>query len=72
VLLMIGVGFAVGNLLGGHLGDRNLLRTILGGFVGLIAVLVVLFFASRSIVPTLPRLIIWGGLAFALVSPRQI
>jgi MFS transporter, DHA1 family, inner membrane transport protein len=72
VLLMIGVGLTVGNLLGGRLGDRNLLRTIFGGFAGLIAVLVVLFFASRSIVPTLPLLILWGGLAFALVSPLQI
>ena len=51
---------------------RNLLRTLVGGFAGLIAVLVVLFFASRSIVPTLPLLILWGGLAFALVSPLQI
>src|SRR6202035_1507948 len=72
VLLMIGIGLTVGNLLGGRLGDRNLLRTIFGGFAGLIAVLVVLFFASRSIVPTLPLLILWGGLAFALVSPLQI
>jgi len=51
---------------------RNLLRTLVGGFAGLIAVLVVLFFASRSIVPTLPLLILWGGLAFALVSSLQI
>ena len=72
VLLMIGIGLTVGNLLGGRLADRNLLRTLVGGFAGLIAVLVVLFFASRSIVPTLPLLILWGGLAFALVSPLQI
>jgi DHA1 family inner membrane transport protein len=72
VLLMIGVGLTVGNLMGGRLGDRNLLRTIVGGFAGLIVVLTVLFFASRSIVPTLPLLILWGGLAFALVSPLQI
>jgi DHA1 family inner membrane transport protein len=72
VLLMIGVGLTVGNLLGGRLGDRNLLRTIVGGFAGLIVVLIILFFASRSIVPTLPLLILWGGLAFALVSPLQI
>lgn len=68
-LLMIGIGLTVGNLLGGRLADRNLLRTLVGGFAGFI---VVLFVTSRSIVPTLPLLILWGGLAFALVSPLQI
>jgi DHA1 family inner membrane transport protein len=71
-LLMIGVGFTVGNLMGGRLADRNLLRTIFGGFAGIIAVLVALFFASRSIALTLPLLILWGGLVFAMVSPLQI
>ena len=57
--------------------SRQLLDTGFGSidpalYAGLIAVLVVLFFASRSIVPTLPLLILWGGLAFALVSPLQI
>jgi DHA1 family inner membrane transport protein len=72
VLLMIGVGLTVGNLLGGRLGDRNLLRTIVGGFVGLIVVLLMLFFASHWIAPTLPLLLLWGGLVFVLVSPLQI
>jgi DHA1 family inner membrane transport protein len=72
VLLAIGVGLTIGNLLGGRFADRNLLHTIIGGFIGLVAVLVLLFFASASIVATLPLLIVWGGLAFALVSPLQI
>jgi MFS transporter, DHA1 family, inner membrane transport protein len=72
VLLMIGVGLTVGNLIGGRLADLNLLRTIIGGFLGIIAVLVALFFASASIAPTLPLLILWGGLVFSLVSPLQI
>jgi MFS transporter, DHA1 family, inner membrane transport protein len=71
-LLMVGVGFTVGNLMGGRLADRNLLRTIFGGFAGIIAVLVALFFASRSIALTLPLLMLWGGLVFAMVSPLQI
>jgi DHA1 family inner membrane transport protein len=72
VLLMIGIGLTIGNLLGGRLADRNLLRTVAGVLAGLIAVLVMLYFASRSIALTLPLLILWGGLAFALVSPLQI
>jgi len=72
VLLAIGVGLTVGNLLGGRFADRDLLRTIIGGFVGIIVVLVLLFFSSAFIAPTLPLLILWGGLVFAVVSPLQI
>ena len=71
-LLMVGVGLTIGNLLGGRFADRNLLGTIIGGFVGLIVVLTSLSFVSHVMVPTLALLVIWGGLAFALVSPLQI
>ncbi|CAN5291689.1 MFS transporter [soil metagenome] len=71
-LLSIGVGLTVGNFFGGRFADKNLLGTVIGGFTGLIAVLVVLAFVSRSMAPTLALLVLWGGLAFALVSPLQI
>jgi DHA1 family inner membrane transport protein len=71
-LLSIGVGLTVGNFIGGRFADKNLLGTVIGGFAGLIAVLIVLAFVSRSMVPTLALLVLWGGLAFALVSPLQI
>jgi MFS transporter, DHA1 family, inner membrane transport protein len=35
-------------------------------------VLVLLSFVSHSMLPTLALLTLWGGLAFALVSPLQI
>jgi DHA1 family inner membrane transport protein len=71
-LLAIGVGLTVGNFFGGRFADRNLLRTVVGGFCGLIAVLTALAFVSHAMVPTLALLVLWGGLAFALVSPLQI
>jgi DHA1 family inner membrane transport protein len=71
-LLSIGVGLTVGNYFGGRFADRNLLGTVIGGFAGLVAVLIVLAFVSHSLVPTLALLVLWGGLAFALVSPLQI
>jgi DHA1 family inner membrane transport protein len=71
-LLAIGVGLTVGNLIGGRLADRNLLKTVIGAFAGLVAVLILLSFVSRSPIPTMALLILWGGLAFALVSPLQI
>jgi DHA1 family inner membrane transport protein len=71
-LLSIGVGLTIGNLIGGKLADRNLLGTVIGAFVGVMAVLVLLAFAIHSVIPTMALLILWGGLAFALVSPLQI
>jgi DHA1 family inner membrane transport protein len=71
-LLAIGVGLTIGNLIGGRLADRNLIGTVIGAFAGVMLVLVLLALAIHSAIPTLILLILWGGLAFALVSPLQI
>ena len=71
-LLVVGLGLTIGNIAGGRLGDRNLMATVTGSFAGLIAVLAVLAFVSRSEAATLAVLVVWGALAFALVSPLQI
>jgi DHA1 family inner membrane transport protein len=71
-LLAIGVGLTIGNLIGGRLADRNLLGTVIGAFVGVMTVLILLSLAIHSALPTMLLLILWGGLAFALVSPLQI
>jgi DHA1 family inner membrane transport protein len=71
-LLAIGVGLTIGNLIGGRLADRNLLGTVIGAFAGVMVVLILLALVIHSAVPTLALLVLWGGLAFALVSPLQI
>ena len=71
-LLAVGVGLTAGNFVGGWLGDRSLMGTVVGCFAGLIAVLLVLAVVSHWEVPTLAVLVAWGALAFALVSPLQI
>ncbi|MET0443072.1 MAG: MFS transporter [Pseudorhodoplanes sp.] len=71
-LLAIGVGLTIGNLIGGRLADRNLLSTVIGAFACLVIVLTALAFVAHLAVPTLALLILWGGIAFALVSPLQI
>jgi DHA1 family inner membrane transport protein len=72
VLLMIGVGLTVGNLIGGRLADRNLLSTVIGAFICVAIVLGVLALVAHMAIPTLILLMLWGGIAFALVSPLQI
>ena len=71
-LLAIGVGLTVGNLIGGRLADKNLLSTIIGAFICLAIVLGILSLAAQFVVPTIILLVLWGGIAFALVSPLQI
>jgi DHA1 family inner membrane transport protein len=71
-LLAIGVGLTIGNLIGGRLADRNLLSTVIGAFTCLVIALTVLAFVAHLAIPTLGLLVLWGGIAFALVSPLQI
>ncbi|AWI90100.1 MFS transporter [Methylobacterium sp. DM1] len=71
-LFAAGLGLTVGNLAGGWLADRSLMRTVLGSFVGLIAVLVAFALVAPFPVQALAVLVLWSGLAFALVSPLQV
>ncbi|WP_268776134.1 MFS transporter [Microbacterium sp. Leaf288] len=49
VLVLIGLGMTVGNLVGGHLADVDLTRTLIGGLVGLAAVLALLALTAHWI-----------------------
>jgi DHA1 family inner membrane transport protein len=71
-LLAIGLGLTIGNLIGGRLADRNLVATVIGCFLGLISVLGALSAVGSSELAAMLLLTLWGGLAFALVSPMQI
>ena len=72
VLFAAGIGLTVGNLAGGHFADRGLMATLIGGFIGIIAVLLALAAIAHNPVLTVAALVLWAGLAFALVSPLQI
>lgn len=50
LLIVMGVGMTVGNLVGGHLADLDLKRTLLGGMAGLVVVLVLLALTAQWIV----------------------
>ncbi|WP_375409845.1 MFS transporter [uncultured Methylobacterium sp.] len=71
-LLVFGIGLTLGNLAGGKLADTRLAATIVGGFAGLVAVMVLFAFTSRAAWPAVLTLPLWGALVFALVSPLQI
>ena len=72
ILLVFGAGMIGGNLLGGRLADRALVRALLGSLVALVAVLGAMTFALHS----KPGAVVFTGLlgaaAFATVAPLQL
>ncbi|MCW0234178.1 MAG: MFS transporter [Ferrovibrio sp.] len=72
VLLIFGVGLTIGNFVGGRLADRSLMPTVVGGFVAVAAILTVFGLVTSMFWPTVATVFIWGGTAFALISPLQL
>ena len=72
MLVLIGIGFSIGNHLGGKFADLSVSKTLIG-FLVVLMVMMLLFplFASTSIGAAL-ALIIWGAAAFAVVPPLQM
>jgi len=68
VLVLMGVGMTVGNLIGGHLADISLKRTLLSGLAVLAAVLVLLALLSFWIV-SLAVMVFVVGLVSSALSP---
>lgn len=72
VLLLFGVGLTVGNYIGGRLGDWRLMPAIIIAFALLIAILAVFTETLTSAIPAVITVMLWGVVAFALVSPLQM
>lgn len=71
ILLLFGVGLTVGSTLGGKLGDRRLVPSILLIIATNAGVLTLLNLVSATRIPMIGMLFIWGTLAFALVPLLQ-
>lgn len=72
MLVLIGIGFSIGNHLGGKFADLSLDKTLIG-FLLLLMLMMLLFpiLATTAIGAAL-ALIIWGAAAFAVVPPLQM
>lgn len=68
VLVVMGIGMTIGNIIGGHLADVDLRRTLVGGFVALAAVLALLALTAGSIW-ALGAVVFAIGLVSAALSP---
>lgn len=72
ILLLFGVGFVVGNTLGGKLADRWLMPSLLGILTMLAAVLAGFTITSHDQVATLLTVFLFGAAAFGIVPGLQL
>lgn len=72
MLVLIGIGFSIGNTLGGKLADRSITHTLVG-FLLLLSISVLSFpWLAGSQIGAAFSLLIWGIAAFAVVPPIQM
>lgn len=72
MLVLYGLGLALGNWLGGRLADRSLDGTLIGSLVAVIVLLVAFAAAMGSAFIAAPLIFLWGIASFALVPPLQM
>lgn len=72
ILLVFGAGFIGGNLLGGKLADKHLVRTLLGSLLLLAAVLGAMTFTMHQAWSAILFTGLLGAAAFATVAPLQM
>jgi DHA1 family inner membrane transport protein len=72
LLLVLGVGLIVGNLLGGRLADRRLAAALVGSLLALAVVLALAGVALHAKLPAMLAMGLFGVAAFATVAPLQL
>ena len=71
-LLLFGAGLAAGNLLGGKLADRGVMRALALSIAALLLVLLAGRWAFAHAALTMAYLVVLGTAAFATVAPMQM
>lgn len=72
MLLLVGIGFTIGNTLGGKFADRSLVGTLTTVMLILIGSMVLFPWIAVTKLGAAIILMIWGAAAFALVPPLQM
>jgi MFS transporter, DHA1 family, inner membrane transport protein len=71
-LLLFGVGITLGNLAGGRAADWRLMPSIILMLCVLIVVQACFTVTSRSAIPAVITMMIWGAFAFGVAAPLQM
>ncbi|SNY74533.1 MFS transporter [Enterobacter sp. CC120223-11] len=72
MLVLIGVGFSIGNYLGGKFADRSVTGTLKGFLLLLIAVMVAIPWVAQNEIGAAVSMVVWGAATFAVVPPLQM
>lgn len=71
MLVLYGIGLAVGNVLGGRFADRSMDLTLIASLIAVMLLLVMLALVISSPLMVAPLIFLWGIASFALVPPLQ-
>lgn len=72
MLVLIGVGFSIGNYLGGKLADRSVNGTLKGFLLLLMVIMLAIPLLARSELGAAISMVVWGAATFAVVPPLQM
>ena len=72
MLVLIGVGFSLGNWLGGRLADKSVTGTLKGFLLLLIVIMAAIPWLARSEFGAALSTVAWGAATFAVVPPLQM
>lgn len=72
MLVLIGIGFSIGNHLGGKFADVSLTKTLIGFLLLLMASMLFFPILAQTKVGAALALTVWGAAAFAVVPPLQM
>lgn len=72
MLILIGVGFSIGNYFGGKFADRSIDGTLKGFLLLLMIIMTAIPFLARTEIGAAISMVIWGAATFAVVPPLQM
>jgi DHA1 family inner membrane transport protein len=72
MLVLIGVGFSIGNYLGGKFADRSVSGTLKGFLLLLMVIMLAIPFLAQTQLGAAVSMVVWGAATFAVVPPLQM
>ena len=72
MLVLIGIGFSIGNHLGGKFADLSVTKTLIGFLLLLMTMMLLFPILAKTTIGAGIALVVWGAAAFAVVPPLQM